>query len=173
MSASGKYFLICPRRLGGQAKPWPRPSTLSTASAGHEPRSVCLASKCSQDSWCSSQAQDRNKLVSPPPALGNLVPWSLGGLRSRFIAWTCLLLCGHGSTGDMVAGDMVPFAERRGMRVPAAFQLAAGSNEFPRLLLCVGSEFPIQRWKVHLLIRLLIVQPTSLVLKWQLTRSQS
>lgn len=49
----------------------------------------------------------------------------------------------------MVAGDMVPFAERRGMRVPAAFQLAAGkpsgSNDFPRLLLCAGSEFPTQR----------------------------
>lgn len=84
-----------------------------------------------------------------PPALGNLVPWSLGGLRSGFVAWTRLLLCGDGSTGDMVAGDMVPFAETRGMRVPAAFQLAtgkpSGSNDFPRLLLCVGSEFPTQR----------------------------
>lgn len=49
----------------------------------------------------------------------------------------------------MVAGDTVPCAEWRGRRIPAAFQRAAdepsGANDFPRLLLCVGSEFPTQR----------------------------
>ena len=49
----------------------------------------------------------------------------------------------------MVAGDMVPCAERRGIRVLATFQLApdelSGANDFPRLLLCIGSEFPTQR----------------------------
>lgn len=69
----------------------------------------------------------------------------------------------------MVAGDIVPCVERK---VPAAFQLS-GAIDFPKLMLCIGFEFPTQREKAPSLIRLLIVQTTRPVLKWQLMRSQS
>lgn len=91
----------------------------------------------------------RQEQAGVTPALGIMEPCSLGGLRSRFIAWISLLPYGRGSTGDMVASDKAPCAERRGKRVRATFQLAAdepsGAYDFTRLLLCVGSEFPTQR----------------------------
>lgn len=66
---------------------------------------------------------------------------------------------------------------KEGRRVPATVYLAvgepSGANDFPRLLLWVGFEFLTLRWKAPSLIRLLIVQTTSPVLKQQLMRSQS
>lgn len=120
----------------------PKPSTSSIVSAGRKPSSVCEAHRCLQDS------EDSNKLVSLP-AMGSMAPQSLEGLKSHSIAWISLLPFGCGRTGNMVAGDTVPGAEMGGMRVPTTFQLAAreqsGANDFPRLLLRVGSVFPTQR----------------------------
>lgn len=147
MSAAGKCFFNLSKVVGWAAK------TLTLfIHLEYSPRWarawVTLACRYLQDSESSSQVQDRNKLVSPP-ALGIMEPCSLGGLRSRFIAWISLLPNGRGSTGDMVASDKAPCAGRRGKRVRATFQLAAdepsGAYDFTRLLLCVGSEFPTQR----------------------------
>lgn len=162
---SEKLFFICPG-WAGQADILTVSIHLEQSLAGHEPRSVFLACRFSLNSQGLSQAQDWDKLVSPPalgscamepgrgeeplPCLDQSVPVTMGAQRM----WELDALCSKkGSEG-----------------VPSTCQLAADepstANGLPRLLLCFGSELPTQRWKAPSLTGLLIVQTTSLVLKW-------
>lgn len=91
-------------------------------------------------------AMEPGRAEEPFPCLYQPVPVTMGAQRMWELVTRCLVQQ-EGEWG--LAADEPSVA-----------------NDFPRVLLCSGSELSTQRWKAPSLTGLLIVQTTTLVLKW-------